>query len=149
MLRKSSTATSSSAGSPKLRGSITEQHGNNSSPAQLNHAFINIWKICLCLQHTLFMTYYLAAQYVFQQVLQHAICEVHDKIENHIVIKRVCFMLLLHPLCLALGLMVIRSSTKSHFDILMLEVKQSFFVLDKGHLIKIIVLSLIKAVNLI
>ena len=34
---KSSTAKSPSSGSQKLRGSITEQQGDNSSPAQLHH----------------------------------------------------------------------------------------------------------------
>jgi hypothetical protein len=37
MLKKSSTANSPSSGALKLRGSITEQQGNNNSPTQLNH----------------------------------------------------------------------------------------------------------------
>jgi len=37
LLGKSSTAISSSAGAPNLSGSITELHGDNSSPEQLVH----------------------------------------------------------------------------------------------------------------
>jgi len=42
VVRKSSTAGSSGAGAPKVSGNITEGLGNNSSPEQLNHEFINI-----------------------------------------------------------------------------------------------------------
>jgi len=41
MLRKCSTANTSSTGALELSGRITEQHVDNSSPTQLNHMFIN------------------------------------------------------------------------------------------------------------
>jgi len=41
MLRKFSTANTSSAGALELSRSITEQHVDNSSPTQLHHVFIN------------------------------------------------------------------------------------------------------------
>ena len=57
VLRRSSTANSSSADDQKLSSNIMEQHGDNSSPAHINHAFINTywrWIYIGCGPHTLY-----------------------------------------------------------------------------------------------
>jgi hypothetical protein len=42
-LHRSSTATFSTDGAPRLNGSVTERHADNSSLAQLNNAFIHTY----------------------------------------------------------------------------------------------------------
>jgi len=79
MLRKSSTTNSPSSGVPKLRGSITEQQGDNSSPTQLNHGKD------ACVYNTLFSWFTTWQQYMYVSTCSaHEICEVHGKTENHI-----------------------------------------------------------------
>jgi hypothetical protein len=75
-------------------------------------------------RHTVFITLLFASAYLYKEMftgIKHVKCMTRSRItKRHLEIR---FALVIRPLCVTLGVFFVRSSAKSHIDILVSEEK--------------------------